>query len=74
MRMHFAVTRIDHQPLTIRLIYKHFQQFFPHATIAPTTKTALYFFPFSKVWRKIAPRRTRSQNPKYRIDKQSIIR
>jgi hypothetical protein len=63
------MTGVNHQPLAIRLLDKHFQQFFPHAAIPPTTKSQLHFFPFSKVRRKIAPRRARSQNPKYSIDK-----
>jgi hypothetical protein len=60
MRMHFAVTGVDHQPLAIGFIDEYFQQFFPHATIAPTAKTPLHFFPFPKVGRKISPRRTRA--------------
>jgi hypothetical protein len=67
--MHLAMTRVDHQPLAIGLIDKHFQQFFPNASVAPTAKTPLHFFPFSKVGRQIAPRRAGTQNPEYCIDK-----
>jgi hypothetical protein len=69
MRMHFAMRRINHQPLAIWFLDKYFEQFFPQTFVAPAAKTALCIFPVPKVWRQITPWCTRAQNPKYSIDK-----
>jgi hypothetical protein len=69
MRVHLAMTRINHQPLIIRLLNKLFKQFFPQASVTPTAKTTLRIFPITKVRRQVTPRRACAQYPKYGIDK-----
>jgi hypothetical protein len=73
MWMHFAMAGVNHQPLVIRLVDKQIQQLLPYATVTPTAETALRVLPIAKVRRQVSPWRARAHNPKYRIDKQSVV-
>jgi hypothetical protein len=73
MRVNFAVTRVNHQPLKVGLIDKLLKQSLPHAFVAPTNKSPMRIAPPTVTIRKIAPRRSCSQNPKHRIDELPIV-
>jgi hypothetical protein len=73
MRMNFAMARIYHQPLKIRLINQHFQQTFPHTAITPPNKPAVSIAPSAEVRREVSPRSASAHNPKNSIYKIPII-
>jgi len=73
MGMHFAMARINHQPLMVRLNHEHFKEFFPNTPVTPTAKPAMGIFLVPKVRRQITPWRSRSQYPEHRVNKQPVV-
>lgn len=73
MRMHLAMTGVDHQPFVIRLVNQDSKQLFPNPLVPPADKTTMRIAPPSVVRWQITPGRAGSQNPEDRIDKQAVV-
>ena len=50
MRVHLAMTGINHQPLIARLVNQHFKKLFPYSVVSPPNKAAMGIAPAAKVW------------------------
>ena len=64
---------VDHQPFIIRLINQNFQEFFPNTFSTPTDKPLMNTAPLPVIGRQVTPGRSSSQNPKYCVDKATVI-
>jgi hypothetical protein len=73
MGVNFAMTGINHKPFIIRFIIQGFQQGFPQAFIAPTTKAPVGVLPATVVRWQISPGSACTHYPKDSVDKLSIV-
>jgi len=73
MGMNLDMTGVYHQPFVIRVIYQQFKQSFPDPTVTPPAKATMRIFPVSVIWRQIAPRSPRPDDPKYGVNESSIV-
>ena len=67
------MTRIYHQPFKVWFINKNFKEFFPYASVSPTTKSSVGILPVAVVGRKISPWCACPQNPENSVDELPII-
>ena len=73
MGMHLAMTRVNHQPLKIRLNDQRIKQFLPNLSITPTTKSPMRILPVTIVAWQIPPWRACTQYPEHGIDKSTVV-
>ena len=73
MRMNFDVAGIDHQPLKVWVVDDGIQQLGPDTPVPPAAKAAMGVLPISIVRRQVPPRRPSAQNPKYRVQKPTVV-
>jgi hypothetical protein len=71
--MNLDMTRVDHQPLKIRLINDFLQDLLPQPVFYPTAKSLGDTVPVPVSGRQITPWRACSQNPEYPVDKFPIV-
>jgi hypothetical protein len=71
--MDFDMTRINHQPLKVRLVYQSLQQLFPNPLIPPAAKAPVSIFSIPIIWRQVTPGIACTQNPEYSVDEEEII-
>jgi hypothetical protein len=65
--MGFDKTTVDYEPFALKFPNDREEDVLPDVFVTPPAKPALYRIPMAVTRRHIAPRRTRSQNPKYAI-------
>jgi hypothetical protein len=73
MGMYFDKRGIDHQPFKVWPIDQLLQQTFPNPLVPPANITAVRIAPIAVIRWQIPPRRTRPQNPKYRVDELPVV-
>ena len=57
----------------IRFINQNFQEFFPNTFSTPTDEPLMNTAPLPVIGRQVTPGRSCSQNPKYCVDKATVI-
>ena len=65
--------RICAATFEIQINYKLFQQLLPDSLVLPTTEPAMRVLPVPVIERQISPRSIGTQNPEYRVDKETIV-
>jgi hypothetical protein len=71
--MYFYMACVYHKPLHVRVFGQFLKKLFPDKFISPAAKPTMRIAPASIARRQISPRRSRPQNPKYRINKKTIV-
>ena len=73
MGMNLDVAGVDHQPLKVRIVDNRIQQLFPDAPIPPAAKAPMGVLPITVIRWQVPPRSPSTQNPKHRVQKQSVV-
>jgi hypothetical protein len=73
MRVNFAMSSIDNEPLKIRIIDQRSKNFLPNPIVTPTAKTTMNIAPVAIIRGNVPHRSARPKPPQNTVNKQSII-
>ena len=73
MRMHLAVSGVNHEPFKVRLDDERLKQALPNAFVSPPAEPTMGVLPVAIARREVSPRRACAQNPDHCVDKASIV-
>ena len=73
MRMHLAVSGVNHEPFKVWLNDERLKQALPNAFVSPPAEPTMGVLPVPVARRQVSPRRACAQNPDHCIDEASIV-
>ena len=73
MRMHLAVSGVNHEPFKVWLNDERLKQALPNAFVSPPAEPTMGVLPVTIARREVSPRRACAQNPDHCVDKASIV-
>ena len=73
MRMHLAVSGVNHEPFKVRLNDERLKQALPNAFVSPPAEPTMGVLPVAIAWREVSPRCACAQNPHHRVDEASVV-